>query len=110
MVCQSLLVLSFPGCYIVLEGNFHIYHLLFMATQTAENKKLPNGKKVLIVEDEVALLRTLGDSFSEEGFEVLEASTGEKGLELALVNHPRCYFTGSAASRHRRYRRAQAAA
>lgn len=59
-----------------------------MATQTAENKKLPNGKKVLIVEDEAALLRTLGDSFSEEGFEVLEASTGEKGLELALANHP----------------------
>lgn len=47
------------------------------------------NKKVLIVEDEVALLEVLVDKFnSEPGFEVLTAKNGEEGLKLALSKKP----------------------
>ena len=46
------------------------------------------NKKILIVEDEVALLNALRDKFTREGFAVLEAKNGEEGLEIALREHP----------------------
>jgi len=45
-------------------------------------------KKILIVEDEVALRTLLEDKFKAEGLEILSASTGAEGLNLALSNHP----------------------
>ncbi len=39
-------------------------------------------KKILIVEDEEMLLDTYSEILSSEGFEVLKASDGYKGLEL----------------------------
>lgn len=50
--------------------------------------KSENGKKILIVEDEASLLRTLANSFADEGFEVLEASNGEEGVRLAFSRQP----------------------
>lgn len=44
--------------------------------------------KILIVEDDVALLRGLVDNFEAEGFEVLQASNGTSGLEAALDAGP----------------------
>lgn len=74
------------------EGLLHFktvpVYTIAMTNKTTENKKAGNGKKILIIEDEAALLRTLGDTFQEEGFEVLEAPTGEAGLEMALSAHP----------------------
>lgn len=49
------------------------------------------NKKILlveIIEDEKSLLKVLSERFKLEGFEVLEAQTGERGLELALTDHP----------------------
>lgn len=46
------------------------------------------NKTILIVEDEALILRSLKDRFIKEGFTVFDASDGEKGLELALQNHP----------------------
>jgi two-component system, OmpR family, response regulator ArlR len=46
------------------------------------------SKKILIVEDEAALLKVLNDKLVHEGFIVLEASNGEEGLKLALTEHP----------------------
>lgn len=45
-------------------------------------------KKILIVEDEVPLLKALSHKLTEEGFIVLEASDGQLGLEIALKEHP----------------------
>jgi DNA-binding response OmpR family regulator len=57
----------------------------------APKKSLPevrmNAKKVLIVEDDAALLRGLKDNFLAQGYQVRTAEDGEKGLE-ALSRDP----------------------
>lgn len=45
-------------------------------------------KKILIVEDEPALLRVLSDKFTNEGYSVLEAKNGLTGLKVALEEKP----------------------
>jgi len=45
-------------------------------------------KKILIVEDEMAILNVLADKFTLEGFEVAMAKNGQEGLKIALENHP----------------------
>lgn len=45
-------------------------------------------KKILVVEDEEALLQALTDTFSENGYEVLKAKNGVEALSVALKNHP----------------------
>ena len=47
-----------------------------------------NGSRILIVEDEAAMLRGLKDTFTSKGCEVLAAADGEAGLELALSRQP----------------------
>ena len=44
--------------------------------------------RILIVEDEPALLRGLSDTFATKGFEVLTAADGASGLNLALAKAP----------------------
>jgi DNA-binding response OmpR family regulator len=46
------------------------------------------SQRILIVEDEPALLRGLKDTFQALGFEVLVAQDGEAGLESALGRNP----------------------
>jgi DNA-binding response OmpR family regulator len=45
-------------------------------------------KKILIIEDELPMLKALSDKFSREGFSVLEARNGEEGLDMALKTKP----------------------
>ena len=49
-----------------------------------------NGKKVriLIVEDEPAMVAGLRDNFEYEGYEVISAADGAEGLERALTDNP----------------------
>lgn len=47
-----------------------------------------NGKKILIIEDELPMLKALSDKFGLEGFSVLEARNGEEGLNMALKTKP----------------------
>ena len=47
-----------------------------------------NGHLMLIVEDERSLLKALVEKFAHQGFRVLTAENGEKGLNLALENQP----------------------
>jgi DNA-binding response OmpR family regulator len=47
-----------------------------------------NGRRILIVEDEPALLRGLKDTFTSKGCDVLCAPDGESGLTLALSKNP----------------------
>jgi DNA-binding response OmpR family regulator len=47
-----------------------------------------NGNRILIVEDEPALLRGLKDTFTNRGLEVLTAQDGETGREMALNRQP----------------------
>jgi DNA-binding response OmpR family regulator len=47
-----------------------------------------SGGRLLIVEDDLALLRGLRDNFGERGFEVTTAEDGSKGLKLALEHPP----------------------
>jgi DNA-binding response OmpR family regulator len=46
------------------------------------------GETVLIIEDDAAMLRGLKDNFAFEGYGVVTASDGDKGLELALSEKP----------------------
>ena len=46
------------------------------------------GEKILIVEDDAAMLRGLKDNFSFKGYRVLTATDGEKGYEVALIEKP----------------------
>src|SRR5262245_25210789 len=44
--------------------------------------------RILLIEDEEPLRMALGDALRAEGFEVLEAADGERGLQLALSEGP----------------------
>ena len=45
-------------------------------------------KKILIIEDDSSLLKAYHEFFSQQKVTVLEADTGEKGLELAHSEKP----------------------
>jgi len=47
-----------------------------------------SASRILIIEDEVALLRGLVDTFRSKGYEVASAADGRAGLELALSSKP----------------------
>jgi two-component system, OmpR family, alkaline phosphatase synthesis response regulator PhoP len=46
------------------------------------------AKKILIIEDEETLQRSLMEFIKEEGFEVTGASDGQSGLEMAKIQLP----------------------
>ncbi len=46
------------------------------------------GSRILIIEDEPAIVRGLKDTFVSKGCEVLAATDGEAGLQLALTTRP----------------------
>ncbi|MBZ9569875.1 response regulator [Patescibacteria group bacterium] len=46
------------------------------------------NKTILVIEDDAPTLQALVDTFTSEGFHVLKAKDGKKGLELALKEHP----------------------
>ncbi|MEK9175235.1 MAG: response regulator [Patescibacteria group bacterium] len=45
-------------------------------------------QKILFIEDEEALRRALGDVLSQSGYEMLTASNGEAGVEVAKKQSP----------------------
>lgn len=45
-------------------------------------------KTILIIEDESALQKTIGDALSQEGFQTLSALDGEAGLRVAAAKLP----------------------
>lgn len=49
---------------------------------------MKKGAKVLIVEDESALLEVLADKFRREHFTVFASSDGQEGLDSALKHKP----------------------
>lgn len=46
------------------------------------------NKKILIVEDEVIIQKTLEEKLLSEGFYVIKANDGLEGFELAIKEHP----------------------
>jgi DNA-binding response OmpR family regulator len=47
-----------------------------------------NAKRILIVEDDPALLRGLKDNFQAEGYQVRTAIDGQRGLAAILQDPP----------------------
>jgi len=45
-------------------------------------------KKILFIEDEESLQKTITDTLSKEGFEIVSALDGENGLRLAKEEQP----------------------
>ena len=45
-------------------------------------------KKILIIEDEAAYLKLLQDKLTANGYEVIEATDGKKGLAMAKKENP----------------------
>ncbi|MFZ2886801.1 MAG: response regulator [Minisyncoccia bacterium] len=54
---------------------------------------MSDKKRILVVEDEQAVSLALTDMLKAEGFEVLSANDGEKGLAIALAEHPDVILT-----------------
>lgn len=52
------------------------------------NGTIQHNKKILIVEDEITILRALMDTLTREGFTVVQAKDGQVGLTLALEEKP----------------------
>ena len=46
------------------------------------------SKRILVIEDEQLTRQALVDELASEGFEVLQATNGEEGLNTALKEHP----------------------
>ncbi len=53
----------------------------------SDEAKLPAGPRVLVVEDEFLIRLTLSEVLLDEGYQVLEAETGEEALRL-VAGHP----------------------
>jgi len=47
-----------------------------------------NGKKILIIEDELPLQNAMVDVLTQHRFAVITANDGKEGLEKALAEHP----------------------
>lgn len=47
-----------------------------------------DSKKILIVEDDSAILNVLSDKFRKEGFSVIGAKNGKDGLDMAIEHEP----------------------
>lgn len=45
-------------------------------------------KKILIIEDELPLLKALVQKFTKENFSIFEATDGLEGFKTAIVEHP----------------------
>jgi len=45
-------------------------------------------KKILIVEDEIALITALSDKLTNEGYDVIKAMDGKEGLKSAILERP----------------------
>lgn len=52
------------------------------------NLKLPEMTKILIIEDTIQLRESIADVLEQEGFEVIHASDGFSGLQLAREHSP----------------------
>ena len=44
------------------------------------------AKTILIIEDDISILRGLKDNLSFEGYDVLTSSDGQEGLQIAIDN------------------------
>ncbi|MBU1149218.1 response regulator transcription factor [Patescibacteria group bacterium] len=49
---------------------------------------MTDKKKILIVEDDSALRQAISDKLSREGYQVVEASDGQMGFDLAIKEKP----------------------
>ncbi|MDD5489529.1 MAG: response regulator [Candidatus Moranbacteria bacterium] len=49
---------------------------------------MANDKKILIIEDELPMLKALSEKLSREGLSTLEARNGQEGLDMALKTKP----------------------
>lgn len=59
-----------------------------IATILPPDAEAPSARTVLIVEDDPWIRPLLAELLQDEGYRVLQADTGEKGLSLALENPP----------------------
>ena len=55
-----------------------------------------SGMRVLVVDDSSTVLATLRRMLEQNGYEVIEALDGEKGVELATADPPACGSPGIA--------------
>jgi len=48
----------------------------------------PVGQKILVVDDDPAFIRLVGQVLTQKGYEVLNATSGEEGLRLLFAHRP----------------------
>ena len=47
-----------------------------------------DNKRILVVDDEEAILKAISDALSNQGFTAIPAKNGEDGLQIAIKQHP----------------------
>jgi len=57
-------------------------------------------KRILVIEDDETNMYLIGFILRKNGYEVIEARTGEEGVELAIREKPDLVTHGHSASRH----------
>jgi DNA-binding response OmpR family regulator len=50
------------------------------------------AKKILVVDDEVHIIRILSDTLTRRGYDVVTGADGREAVELALAEHPDLIF------------------
>lgn len=58
-----------------------------MSTQS-ETSPEPSGARILVIDDERAIRRFLRAALSAHSYEIIEAASGEEGLQAAALHHP----------------------
>ena len=76
-----------PSRYFV-KSDWRLEDIVKKVFDAARAEGAPEGKSVLIVEDESAMAGALQDKLAREGFKALVAKQGEEGLRVALKEHP----------------------
>jgi len=60
------------------------------------------SKRILVIEDQEDNRQIVRDLVTASGYELIEATTGEEGLEVAARERPDLIFDGHPASGNRR--------
>jgi PAS domain S-box-containing protein len=70
------------------KTKFDVHELSHHIEAVIQSVELAGGRTILVVDDNEINLNLLGDIFSESGYTVYSASSGKKGIELALEKRP----------------------
>ena len=92
VVMCGYVALTFHGYSSVISLAASIVIIVFFLHPYVKNQFInstaSHDKTVLIIDDDMGLLKTMKNGLLKEGYSVLTANTGEKGIEIARTKRP----------------------